>query len=77
MENWGKQIGVTKHEMEGLDQLHQDCFDKMIRRNHCIKQKEIAISLEISKERVGHIIGVLGYRKVHARWVPCMPSDES
>jgi len=76
MENWGKQFGMTKHEVEGLDQLHQDRFEEMIHRNHRIKQKEIAISLGISKERVGHIIGVLGYRKVCARWVPRVLSDE-
>jgi len=38
--------------------------------------KDIAISLGISKERVGHIIGVLRYREVCARWVPRMLSDE-
>ena len=42
----------------------------------CIKQKEIAVALGISKERVEHIIGVLGFPKVCARWVPCMLSDE-
>jgi hypothetical protein len=41
-----------------------------------IKQKEIAVALGISKERVRHIIGVLGFRKVFARWVPWMLSDE-
>ena len=25
---------------------------------------------------MGHIIGVLGFRKVCARWVPCMLSNE-
>ena len=58
------------------DQLHQDCIEELICRNRCIKQKEIAVALGISKERVGHIIGVLGFRKVCARWVPPMLSDE-
>ena len=58
------------------DQLHQDRVEEMILRNRCIKQKEIAVALGISKERVGRIIGVLGFRKVCARWVPCMLSDE-
>ena len=58
------------------DQLHQDRIEELIRGNRCIKQKEIAIALGISKERVGHIIGVLGFRKVCARWVPRMLCDE-
>ena len=45
------------------DQLHQDRVEELICRNRCIKQKEIAVALGISKERVGHIIGVLGFRK--------------
>jgi len=43
------------------DQLHQDHVEELIRRNHHIKQKEIAVALGISKERVGHIIGFLGF----------------
>ena len=62
--------------MTASDQLHQDRVEELIRGNHRIKQKEIAIELGISKERSGHIIGVLGFRKVCARWVPCMLSDE-
>ena len=58
------------------DQLHQDRVEELIRGNRRIKQKEIAVALGISKERVGHIIGVLGFRKVCARWVLCMLYDE-
>ena len=57
-------------------QLHQDRIEELIRGNRRIKQKEIAVTLGVSKERVGHIIGVLGFRKVRARWVPHMLSDE-
>jgi len=39
-------------------------------------KKKIVVELGISKERVGHIIGVLGFRKVCARWVPRMLSNE-
>ena len=39
-------------------------------------KKEIAIALGISKKSVGHIIGVLGFWKVCARWVPHMLSDK-
>ena len=43
------------------NQLHQDHVKELICGNRCIKQKEIAIALGISKERVGHIIGVHGF----------------
>jgi len=59
------------------DQLHQDRIEEMIRGNCRIKQNEIAVALGISKERVGHITGVIGFGKVCARWVPRMLSDES
>jgi len=42
-------------------QLHQDCVEELICENRRIKQKEIAVALGISKERVGHMIGVLGF----------------
>ena len=43
----------------------------MIVANRRVKQKDIANALDISKERVHHIITVhLGYRKVSERWVP-------
>ena len=62
--------------MTASDQLHQDRVEELICENRHIKQKEIAVALGISKERVGHIIGVLGFRKVCAKWVPCMLSDK-
>jgi len=58
------------------DQLHQDHVEELIHGNHHIKQKDIAVALGIPKERVGHIIGVLGFQTVRARWVLCMLSDE-
>ena len=62
--------------MTASDQRHQDRVEELISGNRRIKQKEIAVALGISKERVGHIIGVLGFRKVCGRWVPRMLSDE-
>ena len=47
--------------MTASDQLHQDRVEELIRGNHCIKQKETAMALGISKDRVGQIIGVLGF----------------
>jgi len=58
------------------DQLNQHRVEELIRGNRRNKQKEICIALGISRVRVGHIIGVLGFRKVCARWVPRMLSDE-
>ena len=57
-------------------QLNQDRVEELIRGNRRITQKEIAFALGISKKRVGHVIGVLGFRKFCARWVPRMLSDE-
>jgi len=51
------------------DQLHQDCVEELIHGNRRIKQKETVVALGISKGKVGHIIGVLGFRNVCARWV--------
>ena len=43
----------------------------MIVANRRVKQKDIVNALDISKERVHHIIKVhLGYRIVSARWLP-------
>ena len=49
--------------MTASDQLHQDRFEELICGNHRIKEKETAVALGFSKERVGHTIGVLGFRK--------------
>ena len=38
--------------------------------------KQIAGWLGISKERMGYIIGLLGYTKVCSRWVPHMLTPE-
>jgi len=45
------------------DQLHQYHVEELIHGNRLIKQKEIAVAVGISKARLGHIIGVLGFRK--------------
>jgi len=58
------------------DQLNQDRVEVLIRGNSCIKEKGIAVTLGISKKSEGHIIGVLGFRKVRARWVQLLLSYE-
>ena len=55
-------ISVTRDE-------NQCRVDTMIQENRGIKQRDIALELGISKERVHHIIEMLNYRKVCARWV--------
>ena len=47
--------------MTASDQLHQDSVEELICGNRRIKQKDSAIVLAISKERVGHITDVLGF----------------
>ena len=49
--------------------LYQDRAEELIRGNRRIKQKDIAVELRICKEREGHIIGVIGFWKVCARWM--------
>lgn len=52
-------------------------IDELIRTNRRITQDEISAYLNISHERVNHIINKeLKYRKICARWVPRMLTDE-
>ena len=52
------------------DESNRNPVDELIQRDRRISQKRISTILGISKERVGFIIGSLGYRKVCSRWVP-------
>ncbi|GFR59978.1 histone-lysine n-methyltransferase setmar-like protein [Elysia marginata] len=57
----------------------QKAVGKIILGNWRIKQKDTAKEIEILKERVQHkfiITDILGYRKVSAKWVPRMLTDE-
>jgi len=54
------------------DNKHQKQFDELIKHDCRITQKQIADRLGMSKERVGYIIGLLGYTKVCSQWVPRM-----
>ena len=65
----GRPVSVT-------DDKHQKQVDELIKHDHCITQKQIAGRLGMSKERVGYIIGLLGYTKVCSRWVPRMLTPE-
>ena len=52
-------------------------IDDLIHENRRITQHKIARIVGISKERVNHIISnELEYRKIYARWVPRMLTDE-
>ena len=59
----GRPVSVT-------DDKHQKQVDELIKHDRRITQKQIAGRLGMSKERVGYIIGLLGYTKVCSRWVP-------
>ena len=59
----GRPVSVT-------DDKHQKQVDELIKHDRHITQKQIAGRLGMSKERVGYIIGLLGYTKVCSRWVP-------
>ena len=65
----GKPVTVT-------DGKHQKQVDELIKHDRRITQNQIAGRLGMSKERVGYIIGLLGYTKVCSRWVPCMLTAE-
>jgi len=61
----GKQVSVT-------DDKHQKQVDELVKHDRRITQKQIAGRLGMSKEKVGYIIGLLGYTKVCSQWVPHM-----
>jgi len=48
---------------------HQKQVDELIKHDRGITQKQMAGRLGMSKERVGYIIGLLGYTEVCSRWV--------
>jgi histone-lysine N-methyltransferase SETMAR len=58
------------------DEFHKKKFDELIKDNRQIIQREIFVKLGISQECMGHIINVLQYQKVCARWVPYMLTVE-
>jgi hypothetical protein len=61
----GRPVSVT-------DDKHLKQVDELIKHDRRITQKQIAGTLGMFKERVGYIIGLLGYTKVCFRWVPRM-----
>ena len=66
---WGKHACVMR-PMTATDESHHECVEEMIRATGHIQQKDTALKLGISKERVGHIINLPGFQKVCARWIP-------
>ena len=65
----GRPVSVT-------DDNHQKQVDELINHDRRITQTQIAGRLGMSKERVGSIIGLLGYTKLCSRWVPRMLTPE-
>ncbi|GFY44036.1 histone-lysine n-methyltransferase setmar-like protein [Trichonephila inaurata madagascariensis] len=64
----GRSISATCDE-------NRSRVDAMIQENRRIEQRDIALQLGISQERVQHIIETINYRKVSARWVPRQLTD--
>jgi hypothetical protein len=60
--------------MMAANEFHKIKIDELIKDNQRPTQRETAVKLGISQECVGHIIDVLQYRKVCARWVPQISS---
>ena len=52
-------------------------IDELIKHDRRITQKQIEGRLGMSKERVGYIIGLLGYTKFYSLWVPRMLTPEN
>jgi len=65
----GRPVSVT-------DDKHQKHVDELIKHDRHITQKQIAGRLGMSKERVGYVIGLLGYTRVCSRCVPRMLTPE-
>jgi len=69
------EMGVLDEHRQGwpisVNRDENQCrVDAMIQENCQIKQRDIALKLGISQERVYHITETLNYKKVCARWVP-------
>jgi hypothetical protein len=65
----GRPVSVTHDK-------NQKQVDELIKHDRRITQKQIACRQGMSKERVGYIIGLLGYTKVCSRLVPHMLKPE-
>jgi len=61
----GRPVSLTDDKL-------QKQFDELIKHDRRITQKQTVGRLGTSRERVGYIIGLLGYTKVCSRWVPRM-----
>ena len=62
--------------MTATTELNMQKVDRLIQDDRRITQRDIASIIGISQERVGHIIALLGYRKICARWVSRMLTSE-
>ncbi|KAL4126372.1 hypothetical protein QTP88_010594 [Uroleucon formosanum] len=60
-----------------MDEKHRIQVDELIKNDRQITQNRIADIVGMSQERVGFIIQQLGYRKICARWVPKMLTQEN
>jgi hypothetical protein len=65
----GRPVSVT-------DDKHQKQVDELIKHDLRITQKQTAGRLGMSTERVGYVIGLLGYTKVCSQWVPHVDAEK-
>ena len=61
--------------VKATDEHNQQLINEMIQENRRLSQQFLSETVGISRERVQHIIYLLGYRKVCARWVPRQLTD--
>jgi hypothetical protein len=50
------------------DEFHKEQVDDLVKENWLITQRQNAVKIGISQERVYHIIAILEYRNICARW---------
>jgi hypothetical protein len=51
----------SQRPVRAKEECHQECILEMIQENCQIKHKDTTLKLGISKERVGHIISLVGF----------------
>lgn len=58
------------------EEVHIRKVLELIKDNQQIIQMEIAVKLGISQDHMGHIIAILHYLNIFARWIACMLKTE-
>ena len=61
--------------MTATGERNQHVIEELIQEERRVSKQYLADSVGISRERVQHVIHLLGYRKMCARWVPRQLTD--